>query len=477
MIYPPKPSRPINWGYRFLLIFGVMQWFSLVRALFIKYLGERVNEVAALVNGIAIIFLLMAVVWYLRRYGNSLVGPARLWMFVVAVLTLVATARGFFYGLIAKFIILDVLAFTALLSFVFIGSIRQSFEDLRRVWFVVLMLSIPSNLLALSDLAAFTTELTSGVRVARETISYRTHNSLDVVLLIGAFSFNLKRWQRTVVVFGFAQVIAMQVLYQKRLETAYYTLAALACMWTWWFDAGLWRDKLRNYVREGMLVVGALALVALAVQGQSFIPQAKALVERSTGKSDDVEFQSNALVYLMFENERLQIIFDSLSSLSMAEIWFGRGMGGGAEWAGFDVRILDTSQSEEVWASNYLPDYGFFGRRSFEVGAATPILKGGIVFWLVIYSVYFLFFIRIRQITQSLAGRLCVVIVAFQVPYAFFGGDFNVSSIFQMGNYAACLGLGLVAYTGRQVRIGGSIRLSDMNEKRIRQLKNVQPSK
>jgi hypothetical protein len=426
-----------------------MQWFSVVRALFIEYFGERINDIAAAVNGISIVFLLLAVGWYLRRFGNPLVDAARLWMFLVAGMTLIATARGFYYGLLPKFIVLDLLAFTAFLCFVFIGSIPQSFDDFRRVWFIVLVLSIPANLLAMSDLADFTTELTGGVRVARETISYRTHNSLDVVLLVGAFSFTLKKWERTVVLIGFCQVIAMQILYQKRLETAYYSCAALLCMWMWWIDTGAWRDRLRQYIRQGIVGLTVLFIVVLVVQGRHLLPQAIALIERSSGRSEDVEFKSGAVRYFFVDNERLQIVVDSLGTLSTVELWFGRGMGGGAEWTGFNMRMLDSAQSEEVWAANYLPDYGFFGRRAYEIGTATPILKGGIVFWLVIYSVYLLFLARLSLISQFLAGRLCIVIVGLQLPYAFFGGDFNITSVFQTGSYATCLGLGLSVFRDR----------------------------
>jgi len=434
-----------------------MQWFSLGRALFIQYFGEWVNEIAAAMNGISIISLVIAIFWYLRKFGNPLSGAARLWISLVAGITLICTVRGFLAGLIPKFVVLDLLAFVSLPCFVVLGSIPRAFEDLRRVWFYVLFLSIPLNLLAMSDLSGFTSELRGGVRVARETISYRTHNTLDVVLLVGAFAFTLAPWQRLVVAVGFCQIILMQILYQKRLETAYYGLAACACLWVWSIEAGAWRGRLRKNIRQFFIAGIVILSFVLAVQGRLLIPQAQALVDRTTGRSEDVEFKSGAARYFFLDNERIQIVLESLGTLSVPEVIFGRGMGGAAEWAGFNTAVLDSTSSEEVWAALYLPDYRFFGRRSFEIGAATPVLKGGVVFWLAIYSVYILFLMRMRQITQSLAGRLCVVIVLFQLPYAFFGGDFNVSSIFQMGNYAACLGMGLAVFASRAVVVGGRI--------------------
>jgi len=451
-------QKPTNWGFALQLTFGLMQWFSLARALFIQYFGDQVNALAAALNGISVVMLIMAVGWYLRKYGNPLSGAARIWMFIVAGLTVICTIRGFGGGLIPKFVILDVLAFASLLCFVFIGSIPQAFDDLRRVWFYVLMLSIPLNLLAMADLSGFTSELTSGVRVARETISYRTHNTLDVVLLVGAFAFTLRPWQRVVVVIGFCQVIAMQVLYQKRLETVYYAFAALFCLWVWWIESGAWRAKLRDYVRGGVITSLAIVCMVLALKGNLLVPQAVALFERTTGRSRDVDFKGGAANYFFIDNERFQIVLDSLSTMSVVELIFGRGMGGGVEWTGFNTAVLDSLQSEEVWASYYMEDYDYFGRRAFEIGAATPILKGGIIFWLVIYTVYLLFFLRIPQISRSLAGRLCIVIVMFQLPYAFFGGDFNVTAIFQMGNYAACLGMGLASYASREGLVGQNLQ-------------------
>jgi len=455
----PHQSKPANWGYRLLLVFGLMQWFSLGRALFIFHYGDIMNEIAAIMNGVSIGFLILAVGWYLRRFGNPLLGGAKIWISIVGILTLIATIRGFYSGLIPKFIVLDLLAFISLLCFVYIGSIPESFEDLRKVWFTVLVLSIPLNLLALSDLSEYTTELSSGVRLARETISYRTHNTLDVVLLVGAFSFTMKPWQRFIVAIGFCQVIGMQIIYQKRLETVYYSLVALSCLWVWWIDSGVWRSQLRKYIREGVVIFSLIMSVVLIYQGRLLLPQAISLFERSTGRSRDVEFKDGAARYFFIDNERFQIVFDSLDTLTIPELWFGRGMGGGAEWTGFNTRILDSSQSAEAWASFYLPDYGFFGRRAFEIGAATPILKGGIVYWLAIYSVYLLFIARAQQISRSLAGRLCLVIVAFQLPYAFFGGDFNVTAIFQMGNYATCLGLGLAAFASKSTVVGKNLRV------------------
>jgi len=461
-------SAPINWGFRFQLAFGLMQFVSLGRAIFIYYLGDWVNDVAASLNGISVACLCAAVYWYLQRYGNPLSGAARVWMMVVSAITVLATLRGFGAGLITKFVLLDVLAFVSLLCFVYVGSIPQAFEDLRRVWFCVLVLSIPMNLVAMSDLSEFTRELSSGVRMARETISYRTHNTLDVVLLAGAFAFTLPRWQRMVVLIGFCQVITMQIIYQKRLESTYYLVAAFACAFVWWIEAGAWRYRLRQYMREALLAGLLVGAIVLIVQNRILIPQAIALFERSTGRSKDVEFRDGAARYFFLGNERVQIVVDALGTLSPTELAFGRGMGGGAEWASFNVAVLDSSQSELVWGSYYLEDYGFFGRRAFEIGAATPILKGGFVFWLAIYSVYAVFFVRARQISHSLAGRLCIVIVLLQAPYSFFGGDFNVSSIFQMGNYAACLGMGLAVYGSREKLVGANLRLFSEQRRRIR---------
>jgi len=441
--------RTRNWGFVQLWCFGMLQLLSLGRAFLIGLLGDFINELAAAANGVSLVFLGGAVVYYLRKFGTGLRFEARAWLVLVALITAVGAVRGLSAGLIPKFIVLDLLAFIALLLFVVIGSIPRAFEDLQRVWFQVLLISIPLNLFAMRDLAGFSVEISEGVRVARETVSYSTSNTLDVVLLTAGFAFNLARWQRCVVVIGFCQVIAMQILYQKRLETSFYTITAMCLMGSWWLEQGWMRARLRTYLREALAVVAILACVMLALFGRYLVPQATALIGRTKGESSDVEIRRGYTNYFLADNERFEIVVDSLETLSPAELLFGRGLGGGAEWVGFNQRLLNSTRSDEVWGAYFMPDYGFFGRRSFEVGWATPVLKGGLLMLAIIYSIYLMFFFRSAELFGSLTGRVCLVIVLAQNVYAFFGGDFSINVIFQMGNYATCLGMGLSVMVNR----------------------------
>ena len=446
---PTSPGSR-NWGYILLLTFGLMQWFSLSRAFFIEYLGGWVNTVAVAVLILSILVLALAAVWYVRRYGLLLVPAARIWLAVVLFLTVLLTARGFFLGLIAKYVVLDFLAFASLLALVVLGSIPQAFHDLRRVWFQLLVLSIGLNLLAMVDLARFSPQLESGTRITQDALSYRTSNNLDVVLLVAGFAFALSRWQRFAVVVGYCQVIVMQILFQKRLETFYYAVTAGLLLVAWWMESGPSRVQLRRSVREVVLTGALLLFLVGLIFGRLLIPQGEALLSRLMGESRDVEVNESLARYFLAENERFRTVSESLASFDSFDLAFGRGMGGGVEWIGFDPRILDASRQEEMWDALFMPDYGTFGRRYYEVGIAMPILKGGLIFLFAIYAVYGLFFLRTPVLFSTVAGRVCLVIVGAQNIYSLFGGDFNVSVIFQMGNYAACLGFGL-SLAGPQV--------------------------
>ncbi|MBL9188095.1 MAG: hypothetical protein JNK23_11485 [Opitutaceae bacterium] len=442
----------MNWGFNLLLMFGAMQWVSFGRVFLAGVMGEWVNDVAGYLNAGSVLVVALAAAWYAWRHGNPLIVAARIWFLAVLTLVLALAARGLWQGVIPRFVIYDTIAYGLILSFVIIGAIPQAFEDMRRVWVYVIAASIPLNLAALTDLTALLGELQTGERIARDTMSYRTQNALDVVVLMVPFAFALSGWRWLVVVTGFGLVLAQQVLYQKRLDAVYFLLVLAATAWCWSRGPRVWRAELRaKFLRMvGLLAAGAAVL--LVVGGNYVIPQFASLMDRLSGQSADIHYSSGFLRYLALENERFEIVADCFRHFTPIEWIFGRGMGSGVEWIGFNPAALQGAEMEQIWAAYYLPDYGFFGRRVFEVGVMTLVLKGGALLFAVYYSAFALLGARRRWLRQSLTGRLCLWVVALQLLYSIVGGDFMMSAAFQMATTAACLGVGLSRFASVEAR-------------------------
>lgn len=433
------------WGTIFLAIFAAMQCVSLTRASFALMLGDWVSDIAGLINGSSVIALLIGTSWFARKYGFRLHGISRLWWLLVAGFVAVNTARGLSQGLMLKFVTYDAVSFTAMLCFVVLGSIPEAFEQIRKIWFWVLLAAIPLNILALSDLSGMTQELSTGVHVARATISYRTQNALDVVILCAAFAFEYPLWKRLVVASGLALVLLQQVLYQKRLESTFYLVLLVVIAVIWLGAQGALRQKLRNHIVIFGATIFALLFAAVLAKSNLLIPQAEALLGRITGQADDVQYSSSFARYALYDNERFKMVRESFALLEPWELMWGRGMGGGVELHEYNPRKLDSSDRDLFLASYYLEDYGFFGRRGFEVGMAVPVLKGGFIFFLVYYWGFAMAIAHAAVVRRTFMGRIAFGLVVLLWVYTLFGGDFALSLVFQMANSSVCLGYCLAA--------------------------------
>lgn len=439
-----RPSRGLgertDLGFVLLLLFGAMQWVSYGRGYLGLIVGEWVNNVAGWLNAGSVPVVVGAAAWYVRRHGRPFSGWAYCWFLAVAAIVLVLAARGFGQGIEPRFVIYDALAFVLIMAFLVIGAIPRAFGDMQRAWVWIVAAAIPLNLGALSDLSSMLGELEVGERVTHDTMSYRTQNALDVVVLALPFAFVLRGWRLWIVVGGFGLVVLQQVIYQKRLDSIYFVMLLTLSGWCW-LRSGVTPLRAKYLRIVGVLAVGA-ALVFLGGR-QLLLPQLGGLMDRFSGHSYDISYSSGFLRYLALENERFEIVADCFRGFSAKDWIFGRGMGGGVEWTGFNEAMLGGTMTERTLAAYYLPDYGFFGRRVFEVGVMTLVLKGGVLFFVIYYFGFVLMFARRSVLPRSLVERLCLVIVALQLAYSVVGGDFMLSAAFQMANTAACLGVGL----------------------------------
>lgn len=434
------PSLGSNAGFVLLLIFGAMQWVSYGRGYLRLLVGEWIGGLAVWLNAGSVVAVVIAATWYVNRHGWPFARWARRWYLAVGVLVVALTVHGLRQSIDPRSVAYDALAFVVILAFAVVGAIPRAFEDMRRAWVWLVAAAIPLNLGALSDLSAVLGDLEVGERVTHETMSYRTRNALDVVVLALPFAFVLRGWRLWVVVAGFGLVLAQEVLYQKRLDSTFFVLLLAASGWCWLRSglAGLGGKYLRIVA---VLAAGAVAL--LLAGRQILLPQIGGLMDRFSGQSYDIHYSSGFLRYLALENERFEIVADSFRAFTPVEWVFGRGMGGAVEWTGFTEAIMGQEMTERALAAYYLPDYGFFGRRVFEVGVMTLVLKGGALLFVVYYAGFLLMFSRWRRLRQSLVGRLCLWTVALQLAYSIVGGDFMLSAAFQMATTAACLGVGL----------------------------------
>lgn len=451
------PERSL--GTVLLGIFAALQWFSLGRDLLVNLLGDWVTGIAGVLNASSVFVLVAGTIWFARKYGFRIRGLSKVWWFLVAGLVAVNTLRGFSQGLVVYFVIYDLLSFTVILCFVVIGSIPEAFEQVRRIWFWVLFAAILVNILAMADISGLFQDVSTGVRIARETVSYRTQNSLDVVILCAAFAFEYPLWKRLVVASGLALVMLQQVLFQKRLEFAFYLILLVFISWIWLGAKGVLRQKLRNQIVILGATIFALLFAAGLVKSNLIIPQAEALWNRITGQADTNQYSTSFVSYALYDNERFKMVRESFALLEPWELMWGRGMGGGVELHEYNPRVLDSSDRDRFLASYYLEDYGFFGRRGFEVGMATPVLKGGFIFFLVYYLGFAVVITHAAVVRQTFVGRIALGLVVALWAYTLLGGDFALSCVFQMTIAGACLGCCLAAVSRGQRATDGTAPL------------------
>ncbi len=435
------PLRLTRLARGLIWAFFALQFLSLVRQVFTRWLGPEANAIGFYANTSSIV-VCAALAWSIRdtdRPGwfSGLPGWFAAWWW--AVLTVVAAGvalgvRG--YGSLPKFAALDAVPYFFILVAAIVGAKPTVFRYARHVLFWMLLAAVVVNAYAISDFGGLAAQALAGDRVGIASLAYETQTALAMWPLLLLLADGMPRW-RAAVVFGALVLFGvLQILFQKRLGAAVVLLVLGLYLWQSWrhraAEPGPWTA--RHSGNRGVLLgvlLGALAVAAVFGRG-IFFEQARSLGDRLTGASETHYTQGFFSIFTL-ENERVQIVHECFGSFTAREWLIGRGMGGAFEWTDFDQSLLNTDRAAEMVARFYLPDHGYFGRREFEIGLFMPLLKGGLILWLLVFSPILAVLLTPRHAATADAHYTASYFtLLYLVLFLFLGGGFILSDAYSV---------------------------------------------
>lgn len=439
----PRSARALVWAF-----FG-LQFLSLVRQVFTRWFGPEANTVGFFANtsSIVVCALLLFAVRRVDRPGWFSGLPAWFapWWWIV----LGTVAGGLGFGVLGqgsqvKFAALDAVPYFFILVAAVVGSKPTAFRYTRHVLFWTLLAAVAVNVYAITDVSALAAQAVAGDRVGVDSLAYETQAALAMWPLLLLLADGMPRWRAAVV---FAAVVlfgALQVLFQKRLGSAVVLLVLALYLWQSWrhraAEPGPWgaRPDGNRRVLAGVLAFAAV-LVMLFGRGL-FLEQARSLGDRLTGASEAHYTQGFFSIFTL-ENERVQVVFDCFRSFGVRDWIAGRGMGGAFEWTGFDQNLLNTDRAPEIVARFFLPDHGYFGRREFEIGLFMPLLKGGLLLWLLVFAPVLGVLLAPRHAANADANySASYFTLLYLMLFLFLGGGFILSDAFSVVIFGLTLG-------------------------------------
>lgn len=447
-----RTARALIWA------FFVLQFVSLVRHVFTRWLGPEANAIGFYAN-VSSIAVCGALWWTIRdtdRPGWFSGLPAWFagWWWTVAGLVAAGIGLGVgVYGSLIKFAALDAVPYLFILVAAIAGAKPTVFRYVRHVMFWILLAAVAVNAYAVTDFGALARQTHAGDRVGVQSLAYETQSTLAMWPLLLLLADGMPRW-RAAVVFG-AMVLfgTLQVLFQKRLGTAVVVLVLALYLWQSWrhraAEPGQWSMR-RSGNRRVLLgvLLGAAVLVMLFGRGL-FLEQARSLGDRLTGASE-AQYTQGFLSIFTRENERVQVVLECFRSFSPREWFAGRGMGGAFEWADFDQNLLSSERSSEMVARFFLPDHGYYGRREFEIGLFMPLLKGGLALWVLVFAPVAAVLLAPRHAAVADANySASYFALLYLVLFLFLGGGFILSDSFSVLIFGLTIGCCLRAPSRR----------------------------
>jgi hypothetical protein len=443
------PQRLTRLARALIWAFFTLQFVSLVRQVFTQWLGPEANAIGFYANtsSIAVCVLLGWAVRHVDRPGGFSHLPAwfAVWWWAVLAAVAAGVALGLrIYGSLPKFAALDAVPYLFILVATIMGAKPTVFRYARNVLFWMLLAAVLANAYAVTDFRTLAATAVAGDRVGVQSLAYETQATLAMWPLLLLLADGMPRW-RAAVVFG-AMVLfgALQILFQKRLGSAVVLLVLALYLWQSWrhraAEPGPWGARAggNRRVLAGVLL-GATVLVVLFGRGL-FLEQARSLGDRLTGASEAHYTQGFFSIFTL-ENERLKIVQECFQSFSPREWLIGRGMGGAFEWTDFDQHLLNTDRAAEMFARFYLPDHGYFGRREFEIGLFMPLLKGGLVLWLLVFAPVAAALLTPHHAAAANAHySASYFTLLYLVLFLFLGGGFILADAFSVVIFGLTLG-------------------------------------
>lgn len=455
-------------GNPVLEMFLFCQLIGLVRYSIIAWVGDWFVPVAGAVQYGSVMLLPILLHGYSvsRQPGDGLIRPARAWVTLVSIVVLVQTAAGFGWGYDTREIVQDSVGFFTLLAFVSLGATAKFWDDIWIPAMRMLLLAFAVNLVGMMEMGSVLSSLSGDLtdRVARDLVAYRSQHALAlwpiVLLTCRERSRRARLFIIVVVGFGFVQ----QVLFQKRLGTLdFLVYGSLFLFWMPRSVGSTVQQRLRAHLEERRLrqmclsfAVAGCLLVAITMPAM-FMAQASSLADRFLGSHPKMnKSEEGWLTAVMFENERFEIARYLFEDFDAQEWVIGRGMGGY-----FNVPFVMTgneTRDNALAESLYLSDVNAIGRRSLEVGALFPFIKGGVILMVVVYAGMLAAILRWRRCLTDPLSTACLYVSSYEVLYLLQGGGFQMNSCFRLLMYGACLGRCLSKGMGWRRGIGRTIR-------------------
>jgi len=429
-----------------LTLFFASLFISETRQLGIQVLGNWYAVVGRYANVTSLPLSLLAV-WTFTRGGGIFKGLSvwtTIWVYLIVGIVSVLTVIGHLHGYGLKYILQDVYIFVYFIVFILLGAQPAFWRPFLKAAFVIFALGIILNIASLWVGGGALEFAGSGDRLAREMLAYRTQSPLDyypILLLTLAFFSSFRAF---VVIIGVAFYFFLQVMFQKRFDTAEILLWLLIYFTIFHFrndNPGNAQVKNSRKIVTPLIccicIIGGFVIITL--RPDFFLAQAESLLRRYTGES--MGYQHGFFsIFTLEENERYKIVTECFKTFNSVEWMIGRGMGGAYEYLGVSEQLLLSDSGDDYFGMWFLPDLQIFGRRNFEVGFFMPLLKGGFLLLGVIVAGQLAVIARFRRMQYPFFTRVAYWIVIIGFLRSFITGTFILSAPFDFLMTSACLG-------------------------------------
>jgi hypothetical protein len=394
------------------------QFLSLTRHFLTKFLGERWLEFAKYPAVLSIVFLVIATVLYGRKNSSDILfflnSAGRTWVTLMSFATSLLVIYGWYNGFSILIVMKEFGPYVIIVCCSILGSLPGFFRSFRDSVFILTMVAVVVNILGFSDMEELLDKQGVGSRSGTESVSYTTYSALGFWPLLLLTNHGEPLVKGMLVYGGSAFALLQQVFFQKRLGTVY-----AALVWFMFFvkgqtvaNRGFSKFRAKSKIIAFLLLLTA-AFVVFAIFPEFVSSQITSLMERFKNSETD---------------HRLNESFVMLNQLDTTEIFIGKGFGGY-----YTIQYGNKSLGE------YYEDLGFIARRELHIGLAMPMLKGGLLFTILVLAFPIkTIFANWRKSLDSVTNAL-KAILAMILCHSLYGGMFMLSEPY----FAVLFGLAL----------------------------------
>src|SRR5262249_52735110 len=263
--------------------------------------------------------------------------------------------------------------YLVIVASVILGSMPRIWKDTDRLVLALYALALVINIVGMTEMTDVVSEANAESREARSILAYRTQWALAFTPFLFFTSRQRKPATALLIFAGVFFSLAQQILFQKRAPTVRILLYIVV------FLVILPRLRPRRLaggearIQTLFATVCAIGIfVSLSAAPWLFRGQLSGLTRRLSGES----YSGGATAMLTSENERFIEASMFFRSLGPPEVVFGRGFGG---------YFVPDRLDHPGW----IDETNSYGVRWLHVGGLIPFFKGGLLFAVLYYSIYF----------------------------------------------------------------------------------------